>query len=150
MAAQSNESDTRLELLISFYQDISFERARKITGLFSKTPGQETYISGNRVLVKMYASRLAEITGYDEVSWIEEGARIKKPANCDAARLSKVDHVQSGDYELDGQGVVMGQWDGGAVDNTHPDLSEQVTIYTDRGISWHATGVSAMCLLQRM
>ena len=92
--------------------------------------------------IKMPASRLAELAGKDEVSWIEEGSRIKGPANCDSARLSNVDHVQSDEYALDGYGVSIGQWDGGAVDNSHPDLSDQVSIHTGMGISSHATGVA--------
>ena len=138
---EANESDNTLELLLTFYEDIAFDRAREIADVFTDRMKQETYISGNRMLIQIPASYLADIAAYDEVSWIEEGARVKRPANCNAARLSNVDHVKS-DYGLDGYGVVLGQWDGGAVDNSHPDLSEQVTVRTGKGISSHATGVA--------
>jgi subtilisin family serine protease len=142
MAIQPDEEHTLVDLLITFHDDIPFERAREIARVFHEDLNQDAYLSGNRIRVSMAALHLAEIAAYDEVSWIEAGGRIKRAVNCDAARLSNVDRVQFGDYELDGQGVVMGQWDGGAVDRSHPDLSEQVTIHTDTGVSSHATGVA--------
>ncbi|MBL4704252.1 MAG: hypothetical protein JKY54_07010, partial [Flavobacteriales bacterium] len=49
-------------------------------------------------------------------------------------------------YNLDGRGVKVGIWDGGEVDNSHPELSGKVNIKTDVGdsepISEHATHVA--------
>lgn len=63
--------------------------------------------------------------------------------NEDAAQISNVDLIQAAPFNLDGDGVVIGIWDGGPVWDDHPDLSPRVTLVeTDNAESGHATHVA--------
>ncbi len=73
-------------------------------------------------------------------------ARIITPHNAESADTSNVDEIQPGGvsaYDLSGLGVLLGQWDDGAVRQTHVDLSGRVRNRDNAGLLEHATMVAA-------
>lgn len=66
--------------------------------------------------------------------------------NDDAAISTQTDQLHTGGssgYDLDGNGMVLGEWDGGAVRGTHEQLSGRVTqVDGATSLNWHATHVA--------
>lgn len=66
--------------------------------------------------------------------------------NDDAAISTQTDQLHTGGssgYALDGNGMVLGEWDGGAVRGTHEQLSGRVTqVDGATSLNWHATHVA--------
>lgn len=66
----------------------------------------------------------------------------KIPNNVEAAAASKVDRLWTAPYNLSGSGVVIGAWDEGAAQASHPDLTGRVTVAEGSTVSGHATHVA--------
>jgi hypothetical protein len=81
----------------------------------------------------------------DDVRWIEEAPRAGVLAN-DSMRLSaSVNPVQA--LGIDGTGILIGMWDGGIADSTHPDLAGRIDV-GEPGISphFHSTHVAGIAI----
>lgn len=107
---------------------------------------------------KAEALRLAEINGWPVTITKEDGTfkELKKVVdgkpvyfstfNSGSAQMLKVNRINSGgtaNLNLNGQGMIVGVWDGGKVRNTHQDLTGRVTQQDGAStISNHATHVS--------
>ena len=131
-----------IRVLVTFYRDISFERAKDILAQISGTTDQQGFISGKRILLSIPRDRLQALAGYDEVSWIEGRPLPKKIHNINAAGLSNIDTLQNTPYNLNGSGVIVGEWDAGEVQDDHPDLSGRVILVEAGSIDSHATHVA--------
>ena len=66
--------------------------------------------------------------------------------NLNSRRLANADDIEVPPYGLDGTGVVVGHWDGGPVDDAHPDFEGRVTNWEDGTISSHATHTAGTIL----
>lgn len=70
------------------------------------------------------------------------GEPEKIPANVEAAAPSKIDRLWAAPYGLSGRGVVIGAWDEGIVQASHPDLTGRVTLAETGTIAGHSTHVA--------
>jgi alpha-tubulin suppressor-like RCC1 family protein len=138
----SHNPDGTITIMVSFHRDVSFERAREILSEVSGSTGQEDFISGHRVLLTIPGDKALPLAGYDEVNWIEDRPPPNTLNNVNAAALSHVDDIQTSPYNLNGSGIKIGEWDGGEVQNDHPDLAGRVTIIDTSSVSDHATHVA--------
>lgn len=110
------------------------------------------------VAEKAEAVRLAEINGWPLFITEKDGTfkelkcvRNGKPAylttyNHGSAVTSRVDKINSGgsaNLDLNGEDMIIGEWDGGGVKGTHQDLQGRVTqIDAPGGLDDHATHVA--------
>ncbi|RME22120.1 MAG: hypothetical protein D6800_11370, partial [Candidatus Zixiibacteriota bacterium] len=83
-----------------------------------------------------------DLAALDAVAWIEPAIHVHIELNNSNRVATKAETVQAPPYSLSGAGVVVAEWDGGAADNTHPDLNGRVTQMDGSSISTHATHVA--------
>jgi subtilisin-like proprotein convertase family protein len=75
------------------------------------------------------------------------GVELEKVLLNDASRrLAGSDALAGNPYGLDGTGVLVGHWDGGAVDTDHPDFGARVRNLTQSEVSAHATHTAGTVL----
>ena len=86
------------------------------------------------------------ISEQDEVSWIEEHTPPQMELNNIARINTGAEILQAAPFNLSGLGVVVAEWDGGAVDLNHPDLTGRVTVLDAVGFASHATHVAGTVL----
>ena len=141
-SAYSYQSDGTISILVSFHSDIPYSRVLEILADISGTTDQEHFITGQRVLLRIPQEQLQPLAEYDEVNWIEDRPKPKKPHNADAAALSNIDELLTAPYNLDGSGIVIGEWDVGEVQDDHPDLLNRVTVVETGSVSAHSTHVA--------
>ena len=138
--------DGTVNLSIMFFKDVSLDDASQV---ISKHGGivQGMAPITNALVVTVPIEKISAIANEDSVQWIDivQGPPIK--FNDGSRAVIGVNTVQAPPYNLDGTGVVVGEWDGGWVDPTHPDLAGRVTI-GDLGstIDDHATHVAGTLL----
>jgi uncharacterized repeat protein (TIGR01451 family) len=88
-------------------------------------------------------AKLKELAAADWVRWVEEVPPPPMPFNDGLRANVRAEEVQAPPYELSGAGVVIGQWDSGAVDTNHLDLTNRVVLgETNLTLSSHATHVA--------
>lgn len=82
-----------------------------------------------------------DIAALDMVEWIEPASPPDVPTNHTAAIRIGVDALRSALPGLDGSGVSVGVWDGGAVFN-HDDFGNRLSVMDNVRISKHSTHVA--------
>ncbi|MBD3404225.1 S8 family serine peptidase [candidate division GN15 bacterium] len=83
--------------------------------------------------------RLAEL---DAVAWIEQAYPYPEEHNDGARTNTGAEVLQGSPWNLTGAGVVVSEWDGGSVDDLHPDLLGRVQKMDFSSNSTHATHVA--------
>ncbi|MCB2229182.1 S8 family serine peptidase [bacterium] len=83
--------------------------------------------------------RLPELDG---IVWIEQGYPYPEEHNNGARANTGADVLQASPWNLTGSGVVVSEWDGGSVYDTHPDLIGRVQKMDFSSDSEHATHVA--------
>lgn len=75
------------------------------------------------------------------------GLDLPRVLSNEASRtLARSDVLFRSPFNLNGNGVLVGHWDGGAVDDNHPDFGSRVTNLTRSGVSAHATHTAGTVL----
>lgn len=100
---------------------------------------------GNSVAVGLPAENWGDLAADERVLWVEpfwprRAHNNSSRVNCEA------ETVQDVPYNLDGSGVMVGEWDEGQVDGNHPDLTGRVTAADGASISAHSTHVAGTVL----
>ena len=98
----------------------------------------------NALVVDVVLSNFQELTELDVVAWIENKPGKTQQTNTDAAAMSNVDDIAN-EFRLDGNGIVMGIWDAGNVDD-HVDFGNRVTNRDNATADEHATHVAGTML----
>ena len=83
--------------------------------------------------------RLSEI---DAVVWIEQAAPPPEEHNNSCRDNTGAAVLQELPYGLTGAGVKVAEWDGGIVDQSHPDLFGRIVLGDNTSIGTHATHVA--------
>jgi uncharacterized repeat protein (TIGR01451 family) len=96
----------------------------------------------HRITASIPTAVFDQVTGLDDVRWVEEVPPPPKRSN-DGSRLNvQADVVQAAPYNLTGNGVALGIWDGGSVDQFHDDFAGRITIGQPSTVDDHATHVA--------
>lgn len=140
--SRSSNGDGSLSLEVYFHPSVAFNRAVAVLASVDAQPMQSTYLSGQRLSVRLPQSRVLALLALDEVAWVEDREAPKAGSNTGAAALSHVDALWQAPYRLSGAGVMVGMWDEGLADVSHPDLAGRVTQGEAGQVVGHATHVA--------
>jgi hypothetical protein len=140
--AHTYNDDGTISVLVTFHRDVGFNRVMETVAELSGTTEQTDFITGHRILLRISQERLQDLAEYDEVNWIEDRFTPKHTNNINAAVLSEIDDIQAAPYHLDGLATQIGQWDGGEVQDDHPDLYPRVTNVETSSVISHSTVVA--------
>ena len=129
---------------VRFHEDVTLPQAlAALDSAAIQAAGVKRFLFKNRLPVRASQQQLTRLAEDAAVSSIEEIPPPPKADNATAAQLSNVDDVQAAPFTLNGNGVILGIWDGGPVRIAHPDLTPRVTLVENNGtIDDHATHVS--------
>ncbi|MBN2018755.1 MAG: S8 family serine peptidase [Sedimentisphaerales bacterium] len=124
-------------MMILFFSDVSLIDASSIISGYGGTIRAEVQ-QMNALEVYFPKDLIFELANNDAVKYIEQ---FYEPttANDGARAVSGADIVQGTPYNLTGQGVIVGEWDEGCVDDTHDDLEGRVIKRDCCDMSLHAT-----------
>ena len=139
---RSLNADGSLSLTVSFHAGVSYARAAELLRAIGAAPLQADFLSGGRLLVTLPQARVLDLLALDEVTWVEDREAPKAGENTTAAALSHVDTLWRAPNNLSGAGLVLGMWDEGLVDVTHPDLAGHVSTGEAGKVVGHATHVA--------
>jgi len=119
----------RIEVRVRFYADVEFAHALSLLRRHGVEPpaGVTAFDFGNQITVEATPAQILALADTPYVRYVQE---VSPPAGLDnatAAALSQVNLVQGTPYNLTGNGVNAGIWDGGPVRTTHQDLTPRVT-----------------------
>jgi hypothetical protein len=96
----------------------------------------------HRFTVRFDPGAIDALANEDGVQWIADAAPPKTIDNDGSRARTNVNAVQAVPYNLSGNGVDLGEWDGGRVD-AHVDFSGRLTVVdTGASVSDHATHVA--------
>ncbi len=143
----SREESGDVRLQVHFFRGITEAEIRPILerhgGMIEASPGG----SGANVWIVVIDPRQAALLAReDEVQWIEEASPPGRGLNDGSRAAVGADLVKTRPpFRLRGNGVVIGEWDEGAVDTLHRDFSARVRISTAEvcsPVNEHATHVA--------
>lgn len=96
----------------------------------------------HRLTVNVPTTVLDQLAELDDVRWIEDVPPPPKALNDGSRANTQADIVQASPYNLSGNGVALGIWDGGAVDVNHDDFAGRITLGQPSSVDQHATHVA--------
>jgi hypothetical protein len=106
--------------------------------------GAQTISNAAELVVPV--SQLANIARQDEVIYVQPCLPFPVEHNDGCRSAAKVDSVQAAPYSLSGSGIMLGMWDGGRADSTHPDLTPRILAGDTSAVTSHATHVAGTLL----
>ncbi|MDX1251505.1 MAG: S8 family serine peptidase [Gammaproteobacteria bacterium] len=112
---------------------------RRIAWLHRKRPNRIARAAGAGALLLSLGAGSDSIRSF---AGLGTGEPEKIPTNIEAATPSKIDRLWAAPYGLTGGGVVIGAWDEGIVQASHPDLAGRVTAAETGTVSGHSTHVA--------
>ncbi len=95
----------------------------------------------NGLAVRLPADNWYDIAQDERVQWVEPYL-VPREANNSNRVNTAAEVVQQAPYNLDGAGAMVGEWDGGRADWTHPDFAGRIYSGDGSGVSGHATHVA--------
>ncbi len=96
----------------------------------------------NGLVIELPLSELPALADEDVVQWIEPPLPKFSELNNSNREITGANIVQDAPYGLDGSGVTVLVYDGGAASASHPDFGGRLTARDTSGTSDHATHVS--------
>lgn len=130
---------------IGLYPHVNLE---EVSGWLAADYGaQVTGISrlGHAVEVALPADNWAEIAADERVVWIEPFWPRVPHNNSNRANVN-ADIAQAAPYNLNGLGIVVGEWDEGRADPNHADFGGRIISADASAISTHSTHVAGTVL----
>jgi len=113
--------DGRVRLAVSFFDDVPSDTARQVVFRHGAVIEGDVTIS-SKLLILLQSSEIPSLADEDAVRWLDQVPPPSVTDNDGARAAVNVDQVQAAPYNLSGQGVTAGIWDGGAVDWNHDDF----------------------------
>ncbi len=138
--------DREVRLLVHFFRDVPLAEGR---GILEGTKGKEVKAvkSLHALQVLLPEDAILELARHDPVKWINELPPQGEDDNNGARDRLGVNSVQAAPMNLDGNAVLVGQWEVGNLDTTHVDFGTRVAIGDPPGVtSDHATHVAGTVL----
>ena len=136
--------DGTVNLSVMFFGDVPLDNASQIISDYSGLVTESSPLI-NVLKVIIPIESILDIANDDSVMWINQF--YPPEVDNDGARTTiGVDVVQLAPYDLDGTGVIVGEWDAGHADLTHDDLEGRVTFGDSASVNYHATHVAGTVL----
>lgn len=135
-----------VNLRVLFFEDVPFAEAIQLISGFEQSQILEELPQLHMLSIAVDPSVLLALADEDIVMFIESVPPPPQDDNDGARQAVSVDLAQQAPHNLDGTGVLIGEWDGGHADNSHPDLIDRVTFGDSAGISDHATHIAGTVL----
>jgi subtilisin family serine protease len=128
-APHATDADGTVRVVVQFYPDVDFGQANATLRRHGLKPaeGKTTFDLGSRLEASGRAQQVRALAESSLVQYVQEVSPPGKLHNATAGQLSNVDDVQAAPYNLTGNGVNVGLWDGGPVRTTHQDFGGRVT-----------------------
>ena len=128
-----------VEVQVLLFEDVSRQEALR---LLSHLSADITSTTSKRLLtVRLNRHNVWDLAALDVVEWIDNVPGPDAIQNTTAAARVRADDLRSAPYSVDGQGIVVGVWDGGSV-FPHNDFGNRLTVVNAVGVSEHATHVA--------
>lgn len=132
--------DGTVRVHVMIFDDVSQADAEKAITLVQGIQVLQ-WISRDVLVVRTSPENIDDLAELDEIKWVEPAPPPNVVENATAAAISNVDDLRIAPYNLQGDGIHVGVWDGGKV-FAHDDLSDRLTIGNDVEVSDHATHVA--------
>lgn len=139
---RSLNTDGSLTLEVYFHPTVTYARATGVLASVQATPLQTGFLSGGRLTVRVPQTHVVSLLRLDEIDWVEDREPPKVGSNTRAAALSRIDRLAQAPHFLSGAGIMIGMWDEGLVDVTHPDLAQRATQGEAGQVVGHSTHVA--------
>ncbi len=137
----ATNSDSSVVLDVSFHDDVTTEEAKAVVAGHGGTIEMDSP-DFHRIIARFSsADAVTALAAEDKVVWVDNGPTPRSVRNDDARNNTGVNTIQQQLPGLNGQGVVLGEWDGGAIDN-HPDFTARLTVVEGGTADFHATHVA--------
>jgi len=133
--------DGTVDVRVYLHSDLALSDARSVAGDIGARVIREDSLL-HAVELNLTPRSLERLATFDEVLWIEQTDGPLVLHNDMVRKTIKAGETQSSPYGLDGDGVVLGVWDGGAVSQTHEDFEGRLSVATSKGTHFHATHVA--------
>ena len=133
---------SQVTLDVSFQADQTIHQALAALQTINATAHAREYSSGQQLQITLPASRLLDLANLEAVRWIEEPAAPIMQNNVHSANLIQVTALQQQLPDLLGTGVMIGGWEGGTPQSSHPDLTGRITTAQNSAHTDHATHVT--------
>ena len=153
----SLNQDGSVNLVVEFYKDVSINEAEAVlsrydAAILDRPVAEEVWPMKGLVTTALSKESIALFAQEDSVLWIEQVLPLPSTELDESRTVSAVDTAHSSPYDLDGSGIAVGVYDGGDVDEAHPDFwTDDADATTTRvlevegfGISDHATHVAGI------
>jgi hypothetical protein len=132
-------------LMVQLHHDVPLDNLYKIADqLGAGAQGPIVGIHGMTVWVPR--DKVAELSRFEDVLWVEEGAMPLSTTNDGARAALNVNTINGAPYNLDGTGARVFVYDGGTVRSTHETFNNggpsRVTLLDATAISAHSTHVA--------
>jgi hypothetical protein len=125
---------------IRFFPDVSPDEALRVLSAHEATV-EDKQIDFHRFVVRVDPRAIDALAQENGVQWIAEAPPPKTTFNDGVRARTNVDAVHTGPYNLSGNGVDLGIWDGGTVD-AHVDFAGRLTVVDGASVGDHATHVA--------
>lgn len=132
----------RKTVTIQVFRDVNLDTLAAQVQALNGSVVETSKASASAVVV-IDKNRIEDLARLNGVKIIEPAPPPKQRLNDDMRRNMGADLVAGPPYTLDGAGVKVGVWDGGAVDASHDDFKGRITVIdTHVATDHHATHVA--------
>ncbi|MDD5088625.1 MAG: S8 family serine peptidase [bacterium] len=133
--------DGRRILAVEIMPDVTLDDAAAIITGIGGEAGHR-FEAVHTLLVAIDESRVEELADLDAVLFVNEAPPPLDMVNDVVRTRLHVNEIQAAPYNLNGDSVTILVYDGGMVDNTHPDFGDRVTWNETASIADHPTHVA--------
>lgn len=135
--------DGSYQMRVQFYEDVRLPEALyALDALGILVPDRSGFAINHKIEVAGLLHKIVTLARSTAVQAIEPTPRPANDDNVTAAALSNINDVQVSPYNLNGDGIIFGQWESGNARVDHADLIGRSTIIGSSSISDHATHVA--------
>ncbi|MCK5572077.1 MAG: S8 family serine peptidase, partial [Bacteroidetes bacterium] len=135
--------DGSVKVVVMFHKDVSRERVSETLSKYGIAVGKRGML--NTWEIKIKEEDINALSKEDEVKYIEEAGVPEEVHNDGSRTAANVNAVQAPPYNLDGNNVQVGEWDGGQI-GAHTDFGTRLAIVETVAVSDHATHVAGTML----
>ncbi len=134
----SRRSGDSIQITVALQKDV--DAGQWATSAGGRVLGAQNLSNAADIIIPFL--QLLSIARQDDVVYVQPCLPPLIEHNDGCRVAAKVDSAQAAPYNLTGNGIMMGIWDGGRADDTHPDLSPRIISADTSALTAHATHVA--------